>query len=262
MWRNREIFYAVAAMALVTAFYGATVTRLQAVPAASGLVGHGLGIAGFTLMLMTETLYSLRKRSRWARWGRMSSWLRFHIFTGLVGPYMVLLHAAWRFNGLAGAAMAMSLVVVVSGIVGRYIYTAVPRNADGLALQAEELQAEIDATESRLRQWLAAQPEPAQAQVARLAALPNLDQSFASAADVRGISGQRRQLTGVTKAQARELDGLMRQRRSLQRQMASAATTRRMLAVWHAVHVPLGLALFTLAFVHTVAAIYYATLLR
>ncbi|MFN2227194.1 MAG: hypothetical protein ACK2UY_12820, partial [Anaerolineae bacterium] len=124
--RSYELLYALVAVVLITAGYLALVSRLEEAPAASGLVGHGLGIAGFLLMLMTETLYSLRKRSRRARWGRTSSWLRFHIFTGLVGPYMVLLHTAWRFQGLAGLVALMTAVVVLSGFVGRYIYTAVP----------------------------------------------------------------------------------------------------------------------------------------
>jgi hypothetical protein len=35
------------------------------------------------------------------------------------------------------------------------------------------------------------------------------------------------------------------------------ATSRRILAIWHMLHVPLGLALFTLAFLHVGATIYY-----
>ena len=46
-------------------------------------------------------LYSLRKRLPNFHWGRMSTWLQVHVVTGLVGAYLVLLHAAWKFNGLA-----------------------------------------------------------------------------------------------------------------------------------------------------------------
>jgi hypothetical protein len=93
-------------------------------------VGHGIGILGLILMLMTETLYSIRKLLTDARWGSMASWLRFHMLTGLVGPYMVLLHTSMRFQGLAGVAMLLTVVVVVSGVVGRYIYTRVPRETE------------------------------------------------------------------------------------------------------------------------------------
>ena len=48
----------------------------------------------------------------------------------------------------------------------------------------------------------------------------------------------------------------------LSRQLDSMAGARRLLAIWHAVHIPLGVAMFTVAFIHIGAALYYATLLR
>jgi hypothetical protein len=128
--RYREIWYALVAIAAITALYMLAYAQAGSFPKAYGLVGHGIGVAGFVLMLMTETLYSIRKQRTDARWGNMASWLRFHMFTGLVGPYMVFLHTSMRFHGLAGVAMLLTVVVVISGVVGRYIYTAVPRVTD------------------------------------------------------------------------------------------------------------------------------------
>jgi hypothetical protein len=54
----------------------------------------------------------------------------------------------------------------------------------------------------------------------------------------------------------------MRRRRQLERQIASLSTARRLLSLWHSVHIPLGMALFVAAFVHAAGALYYATLLR
>lgn len=212
----RELWWALAIIAGVTALYLLAVRGLGVNAESRGLLGHGIGILGFVLMLMTETLYSLRKRSRQARWGRTANWLRFHIVTGLVGPYMVLLHAAWRYNGLAGLVMLMTIIVVISGFVGRYIYTRVPRNADGLMLEAGELQAQIQAAVLALAQ------------------------------------GDR--------LQAREVRRLTARRRLLERQAASLVTIRRTMGIWTSVHIPIGVALFTAAFVHVGAALYYATL--
>ena len=113
-------------------------TQASAFPAASSWVGHGIGIAGFVLMLMTATLYSLRKLRNEARWGSMAGWLRFHMVTGLVGPYMVLLHTAMHFHGLAGLTMLLTVVVTVSGLAGRYLYTRVPRAVDEAGAAADE----------------------------------------------------------------------------------------------------------------------------
>ena len=128
--RHRELWYALIAIVVITAIYAVAYRQAGSFPKASGLVGHGIGILGFILILMTEILYSIRKRLTDVKWGRMASWLRFHIFTGLVGPYMVLLHTSMRFGRLAGVAMLMTVVVVVSGVVGRYLYTRVPRTVE------------------------------------------------------------------------------------------------------------------------------------
>lgn len=182
----KELWWAIIASAFITAFYVYILRFTGAIPAAGELFGHTLGILGFLLMLMTETLYSLRKRSRSVRWGRMSDWLEFHIFTGLVGPFMVFLHTSWKFNGLAGAVTLLTLTVVVSGFIGRYIYTRIPRTSDGI---------EID--------------------------------------------------TPLGEAQARAL-----------------ANARRLMSLWHAVHIPIGMALFAAAFIHIGAALYYSTFLK
>lgn len=277
--RSYELWGALAAMAALTLLYLWAVARLEAVPPAGDLLGHGLGIAGFVLMLATETLYSLRKRSRRARWGRMSSWLRFHIFTGLVGPYLVLLHTSFKFNGLAGIVTAMMIAVVLSGVIGRYIYTALPRTADGAVVEAAELERQIAAAEADLQHWLAGRPDADRRQAERLVARPDLALAWPPGQAGSGplfVLGrtliewndrlawrrERRQMAALEKAQVRELDRLLGRRRSLRRQVASLAMARRMLATWHAVHIPIGMVLFTAAFVHIGAAIYYATLLK
>ena len=132
---NRELWLAFLAMVLITGIYGFVVYFTKEIPPASEVFGHGMGIVGFVFMLLTETLYSLRKRSRSVRWGRMSTWLQLHIFTGLVGPYMVLLHSSWKFNGIAGATTLLTIIIVFSGFIGRYIYTRIPRTIDGLEIE-------------------------------------------------------------------------------------------------------------------------------
>lgn len=225
----RELAVAFGAIVAITAFYVTWVTALG-IPAASGLIGHSLGIIGFVLMLMTETLYSLRKRAMRRPWGTMRSWLRFHIVTGIVGPYLVVLHAAWTFDGLAGWLTVMTVVVAGSGFLGRYIYTAVPRTADGAIVEAQVLQSQLE-------------------DARREAALATGVSS--SAIGTRGRIGR---ATDAGRAQ--------RRLRELERQVSALRWARRMLATWHTIHIPLGMVLFVLGFAHIAAAIHYATLLR
>jgi hypothetical protein len=134
--RNLEIWYALLAIAVITGLYTLAYLQRHAFPAASSLIGHGIGVAGFLLMLGTATLYPLRKRVMDSRWGSMGAWLKYHMVAGLVGPYMVLLHTAMRFHGLAAVAMGLTVVVVLSGVVGRYIYTRAARAVAGELLVA------------------------------------------------------------------------------------------------------------------------------
>ena len=266
---SRELWLSFIAILIITALYSFVVISSGGVPAARELFGHSIGIIGFILMLMTEILYTLRKRSRSARWGRMQSWLQFHIFTGLVGPYMVLLHTSWKFNGLAGMVMLLTVIIVASGFLGRYIYTSVPRTVDGIEVEANELEQRIRSIDTELQNWLLGQP----------ALYQNLAKNFSSAPVASGsrlVFGRAfegwnarlkwwrasSKLDKNARAQAKQLNELLKRERDLRRQLSSIALTRRLLGLWHAIHIPVGMALFTAAFIHIFAAIYYATLLK
>lgn len=271
MHSNRELWLALIAILVITSLYGFMVVMLGGVPAAREFYGHSIGILGFGLMLMTETLYSLRKRSRKAHWGRMSAWLDFHIFTGLVGPYLVLLHSSWKFNGLAGIVMLLTVIIVASGFIGRYIYTAIPRTADGVEMEAELLRQQISQLDNQLQVILAGSPEGTR-RILQMATRPQEgERSSASMvfgrlwSDIRFRRQWRRlrkQVDAGTRPHMDQLDRLIQRRRVLDRQVNSLATARRMLALWHAVHIPIGMVLFSAAFIHSIAAVYYATLLK
>jgi hypothetical protein len=72
----------------------------------------------------------------------------------------------------------------------------------------------------------------------------------------------KRKMDPQTRSQAAALGKLLKRRGALDRQRRSLVQARRLMALWHTLHVPIGLALFTAAFIHIAAAIYYATLLR
>ena len=222
---NRELWLSFTAIVCATLAYLLVMAWQEGVPRASELFGHSIGIMGFIMMLMTETLYSLRKRSRSARWGRMSSWLEFHIFTGVVGPYLVLLHSSWKFNGLAGVVMLMTVMIVASGFIGRYIYTAVPRTADGTVMEATQIEEQIGIIQEQM-------------------------------------TTQTPEADSTSQSQEKQLKQLTKRHNQLRRQLSSLATARKMLSLWHSIHIPIGMVLFTAAFIHVVAALYYATLMR
>lgn len=266
----RELWLALLAILLITILYVLTAISLGGIPAAREFFGHSLGILGFLLMIMTEILYSQRKRSRRAHWGKMSAWLQFHIFTGIVGPYLVFLHSSFKFNGLAGVVLLFTGIVVLSGFVGRYIYTALPRSADGAVLEQGDLEEMIYAAEDEIDRWVAEHPRTGEALRADLTRLAQRQVNPTSIIFLRGLRNQidrfawwrlRRRFSADRQDMIRQLEETFRRRRLLQQQVAVLATARRLLGLWHTIHVPLGVVLFTTALIHVAAAIYYATLL-
>lgn len=260
MQDKRELWLALLTIVLTSVGYFLFVSW-QGIPAASGFFGHSLGVVGFILMLSTETLYSLRKRAIRRPWGKLRTWLRAHIFSGIVGPYLVFLHSAWAFRGLAGVVLLMTAIVVISGFIGRYIYTAVPRTADGMVWEEQLVREQIEALERELKKQRPQLPHGIQ-----------FDDLTSSSGGVIGMFQEaratitrwrvRRMLASDTIETIEKIVDAQRRSRELRRSLDRLATARRLLAVWHTVHIPLGMALFVAAFVHIGAALYYATLLR
>jgi hypothetical protein len=71
-----------------------------------------------------------------------------------------------------------------------------------------------------------------------------------------------KQLDPELAGQFNQMRRIMQTRNTLERQIRSLALSRRILSIWHSLHVPVGLALFAAAAFHMGAALYYATLLR
>jgi hypothetical protein len=216
---------------------------------------------------MTETLYSARKRWGIIRFGQVRQWLSFHIFTGIVGPTLVLMHTGLAFRGLAGLAMAMTIVVVASGFLGRYIYTAVPRTMAGKEVDRRTLEEQTIRQREALLKWSAGKSAHVQRLVQQEVALATREgESSPLTVITRSLQeyGQRRDLRATMRALEREektrmseLEALINRQRRLKRQIDSLQTVRKMMAWWHMLHVPLGLTLFASVAIHIVAAIYY-----
>lgn len=232
--------------------------------------GHSLGIIGATLMLMTEILYSARKRWRFFNIGRLRHWLSFHIFTGIVGPTLVLMHTGLEFRGLAGLTMLLTVLVVASGFLGRYIYTAVPRTLAGIEVDRRTLEAEAAEKRAELEAWAADKSNQVRDLIAREAGLETAgdeEELPALAIFTRRIEEwrQKRKITAEIKkldkeeqARLAEIEQMIAQQQRLVRQIKSLKTVRRLMGLWHTLHIPLGLTLFTAMFIHIFAAIYYS----
>jgi hypothetical protein len=94
-----------------------------------GLVGAGL--------MIVAAIYPIFRRIKVFRWMASNTmWFDFHLMAGTIGPVFIILHSALRLNAvLTTAAFWSMVIVVVSGVLGRYLYTQVPALASGVELE-------------------------------------------------------------------------------------------------------------------------------
>jgi hypothetical protein len=87
-------------------------------------IGYWLGIVG-SLMMLALLLYPLRKKyASWQRLGTVAGWFKWHMILGIVGPLLILFHSGFRISAANSAVAMLTLtLVVVSGIIGRYLYS-------------------------------------------------------------------------------------------------------------------------------------------
>ncbi len=128
---------------------------------AGSLLGHSVGILGATFILIIF-LYPIRKY--FIKAGSLKSWLNWHIFFGLTGPILIMIHAAFQFHSqIASLAFGVMVVNVISGIIGFFLYSGLIRTAKkrldtsnrvGISIGRKEESLMIEATSSKiLKNW-------------------------------------------------------------------------------------------------------------
>ena len=197
-------------------------------------LAHLAAVAGYALMVWCAFGYSWRKRLESRGPWAARTWMRWHVVAGIGGPALVLWHTGWSFGALAGVTMALTVVVVASGAVGRWVYTSFPA--------ATPPGAELERIDEEIATLTVPGPDSAGGGVATLA--PGRVERAAAQA---------------------QLNTLRQLRVSHERRLATAAVTARWrqgLAWWWLLHVPLSMAVITLALVHALATLYYAPFWR
>ncbi len=102
---------------------------------------YELGWVGAGSMIAMQ-IYSVRRRVRALRnFGSLRAWLDLHVFLGLQGFVLVAYHSIGITVNANLAAINFGLValVVTTGLIGRYLYSFIPRARAGHAIALSEL---------------------------------------------------------------------------------------------------------------------------
>lgn len=111
------------------------------------------GVIGTGLMIIAA-IYPVFRRIKLFRWMASNTmWFDFHLMAGVVGPMLVGIHSALQLNSWVSAAFWSMVIVVLSGFLGRYLYTQVPELSSGVEL--EEIDHERAFQQARLHYPLA-----------------------------------------------------------------------------------------------------------
>jgi hypothetical protein len=274
------LFVLIAIPTIVTAwglpYYTATAAQrlrhpLHPLLKASGPVGLAFGLLALLLFLFMW-LYPLRKQARWLAWtGTVGAWMNVHIVMGLALPLLAAVHAGWQFRGLIGLGMLSMVVVSLSGIVGRYLYTHLPRSRSGLEMSLEEAGGERRALLTQLAVATGMMPQEAEQ---RLALDPRpydhlgLVRTFARlvADDFtrwRTLGRLKREWSRKGQNRApldpRALGAALRLARlemKFSQQMRALEATRRVFAWWHVAHRPFALTALFAILIHVAVAVW------
>ena len=235
-----------------------------------GFTGHWYGVAGSLLMLIGVVSYSMRKRARFLyQKGPISAWMNFHIFCCLVGPILVIWHTAFKVNGLVSISFWSMILVLLSGIIGRFFYAQIPRAQNGVELDIESSKKEIEnltheifaafKTDDSFRhkvEQLMKFPEGLHDQrslkTIQLVFMDDFNRLFTK----RKVMNVLEKEFQIPKNNLKTLSGLMHSRALLARKLATVKLFRSLLHYWHVFHLPFALIMLIIMLIHVGVALW------
>ncbi|PTM09728.1 MAG: hypothetical protein DA443_07935 [Bacteroidetes bacterium] len=233
----------------------------------TGFIGHGYGVIGSLFMIVGVATYTLRKRVAWfAKWGKLRSWLRFHIFLCTTGPALVVWHTSLKFQGVVAISFWSMVIVVASGVLGRYVYKRIPKTEDGYFKSVQFVVDEKLALRKELDAMVSLSPvqESMLGLTAGQLKFTNPWAALYAAIlfDVRGLfswSRDRRVTTelALSRQERESFRSLVRRYRWRTRQEFLIEPMQKIFGYWHVFHIPLATIMFLVLAVHVFVSILF-----
>lgn len=251
----------------------AAASKLFLTYAAVSGMGRWMGYLGAGMMTIAA-LYTLRLNlPGLRRVGNSKTWFDFHVVFGIAGPLLSLLHTDFHVFSLYWVTFLWWSVflVVVTGLIGRYLYTAVPK----LEVQSERAKKQLDdgikqvadqwgnmtMSANVMQQFLKAQEKTAATQDKA----PSMGffqlMSYLAISELRSIRAAvqlRFRLLGKMKNAKlrRAAISLMTQRSQAERRAKILGFAKPLLAKWRAIHIGITIVMFVLLVAHVAISIW------
>ncbi len=236
----------------------------------SGAVGQSAGIIAFVIFVFLW-LYPLRKKwKKLAFTGTVGRWLDVHVAAALLLPLLLATHAAWRSDGVIGLGLVAMLVVIASGVVGRYLYTRIPRARSGVELTRDDVAAARRDLLERLGETTGVDAEGLESMLATggdadaRGLLPALRRMVVNdLTRARRCRELRQRFAALQVASGRSLAGraldeavaLADREMALDQQVHMLDATHRVFRFWHVAHRPFAITALLAVVVHIVVVV-------
>ncbi len=256
---------------LATAVYIPYAVHSPSGPSGGSAIGLTFGIVGSAFMVFSGLLAGRKKVPVW-RLGRAQTWMRGHLWLGLLSLPIIFFHAGFRFGGpLTSVLMVLVIIVVASGIFGAILQHYVPNimtaqvPSETIFEQIDHVRAQfvsdadelIAATEAAatgeegvapLSSFYQREMRPfLQSRGARHQLLSNRDRAHST------FEGLRMLLPAEAQEATKKLEQICEEERQLRRQ----SLLHHWLHGWLMLHIPLSFALLLLGVVHAITALRY-----
>lgn len=230
----------------------------------SGLLGHGLGIVGTLLIIIGVSSYMLRKRIRsLSRIGHIKHWLEFHIFLCSLGPVMVLFHTAFKFGGLVAISFWSMVAVVLSGVIGRFIYLQIPRSIEGRELSLNEVQEMQHKVKESLQYyalkadwldwWRATLQDRSSQSAGGSSGLTTYLNNRKMIRKVRGLLKENK----LERRKRKEIIRLIKNEITLSRKIDRLLLMQKLFRYWHVAHLPFALVMLFIVTIHVAVTLVF-----
>lgn len=233
----------------------------------SGLIGHGFGIIGSLLIVVGVFGYMARKRfRRFSRWSYLKYWLEFHIFLCSLGPVLVLYHTAFKFGGIVAVSFWSMVAVVVSGLVGRFIYLQIPRTLEGRDLSLNELNLQKAAFFDSIKDKFALDNAfvdflnkvfVSEKALYQGSFFSKMAQRLRYERIIRKQIAKELKVRQIQDKDLKRIKKLVHSEIVLNRRIAWLSTMHRFLEYWHVIHLPFALIMLVIMIVHVGVALVF-----
>jgi hypothetical protein len=258
-------------LGIATAVYIPYALHSPSGPSGGSAIGLTFGIVGSAFMVFAGLLAGRKKVPVW-RLGRAQTWMRGHLWLGLLSLPIIFFHAGFRFGGpLTTVLMVLVIIVVASGIFGALLQHYMP-NMMTVQVPSETIFEQIDHVRAQLvadsGELVAAADSAAasedaigplssfyqremrpflESHGARHQLLSNRDRAHST------FEGLRMLLPAEVHEATKRLEQICEEERQLRRQ----SLLHHWLHGWLMLHIPLSFALLLLGCVHAIMALRY-----